>query len=58
MLNCVRKDDIDYSPYDEGEWSVLMVNSLLLTHSTVAEAVHDSAANLEILLAAYMALRN
>lgn len=39
-------------------YSVLMVNSLLLTHSTVAEAVHDSAANLEILLAAYMALRN
>ncbi|MBA0823981.1 hypothetical protein Goarm_020672 [Gossypium armourianum] len=58
MFNCVRKDDIDYSPYDEGEWSVLMVNSLLLTHSTVAEAVHDSAVNLEILLAAYMALRN
>ncbi|KAG4163600.1 hypothetical protein ERO13_D01G181900v2 [Gossypium hirsutum] len=20
MFNCVRKDDIDYSPYDEGEW--------------------------------------
>uniref|UniRef100_A0A803L084 Uncharacterized protein n=1 Tax=Chenopodium quinoa TaxID=63459 RepID=A0A803L084_CHEQI len=22
MFNCVRKEDIDYSPYDEGEWSV------------------------------------
>ncbi|KAK4352683.1 hypothetical protein RND71_028201 [Anisodus tanguticus] len=21
MFNCVRKEDIDYSPYDEGEWS-------------------------------------
>ncbi|XP_057532360.1 uncharacterized protein LOC130810354 isoform X1 [Amaranthus tricolor] len=20
MFNCVRKEDIDYSPYDEGEW--------------------------------------
>ncbi|WRX30739.1 Uncharacterized protein family UPF0220 - like 1 [Theobroma cacao] len=21
MFNCVRKEDIDYSPYEEGEWS-------------------------------------
>ncbi|KAL1161452.1 hypothetical protein V6Z11_A07G135200 [Gossypium hirsutum] len=21
MLNCVRKEDIDYSPYDESKWS-------------------------------------
>ncbi|XP_073052743.1 uncharacterized protein [Primulina eburnea] len=21
MFNCVKKEDIDYSPYDEGEWS-------------------------------------
>ncbi|MBA0790643.1 hypothetical protein Gohar_015279 [Gossypium harknessii] len=20
ILNCVRKEDIDYSPYDEGKW--------------------------------------
>jgi hypothetical protein len=20
MFNCVRKEDIDYSPYEEGEW--------------------------------------
>ncbi|KAJ0733261.1 hypothetical protein HanPI659440_Chr11g0406361 [Helianthus annuus] len=20
MFNCVRRDDIDYSPYEEGEW--------------------------------------
>ncbi|KAL2893014.1 Transmembrane protein 50-like protein [Bienertia sinuspersici] len=23
MFNCVRKEDIDYSPYDEGEWSLV-----------------------------------
>jgi hypothetical protein len=23
MFNCVRKEDIDYSPYDEGEWRYL-----------------------------------
>ncbi|KAM7255919.1 hypothetical protein ACFE04_011660 [Oxalis oulophora] len=22
MFNCVKKEDIDYSPYDEGEWSL------------------------------------
>ncbi|KAJ6930542.1 hypothetical protein NC652_014157 [Populus alba x Populus x berolinensis] len=22
MFNCVRKEDIDYSPYEEGEWSI------------------------------------
>nr|DAD29677.1 TPA_asm: hypothetical protein HUJ06_031145 [Nelumbo nucifera] len=21
MFNCVKRDDIDYSPYEEGEWS-------------------------------------
>ncbi|XP_057469039.1 uncharacterized protein LOC130758213 isoform X3 [Actinidia eriantha] len=21
MFNCVRREDIDYSPYEEGEWS-------------------------------------
>ena len=20
MFNCVRREDIDYSPYEEGEW--------------------------------------
>lgn len=24
MFNCVRKEDIDYSPYDEGEWRYLI----------------------------------
>jgi len=24
MFNCVRKEDIDYSPYDEGEWRYLL----------------------------------
>ncbi|CAK9171730.1 unnamed protein product [Ilex paraguariensis] len=32
MFNCVRKEDIDYSPYEEGEWSevveVASVNEL------------------------------
>ncbi|MBA0607813.1 hypothetical protein Godav_020077 [Gossypium davidsonii] len=27
MFNCVRKDDIDYSPYDEGEWRELVMVS-------------------------------
>ncbi|KAH8515979.1 hypothetical protein H0E87_004407 [Populus deltoides] len=27
MFNCVRKEDIDYSPYEEGEWSVFFVKS-------------------------------
>ncbi|XP_048612824.1 uncharacterized protein LOC106348461 isoform X3 [Brassica napus] len=26
MFNCVRKEDIDYSPYDEGEWRFLFVD--------------------------------
>lgn len=33
MFNCVRKEDIDYSPYDEGEWrydnNVFYVNELV-----------------------------
>ncbi|MBA0677188.1 hypothetical protein Goari_018607, partial [Gossypium aridum] len=33
MLNCVRKDDIDYSPYDEGEWR--FADSYLLQFLTV-----------------------
>ncbi|RZC54295.1 hypothetical protein C5167_013155 [Papaver somniferum] len=24
MFNCVRKEDIDYSPYEEGEWRCIM----------------------------------
>ncbi|GJZ07755.1 transmembrane protein 50 [Tanacetum coccineum] len=24
MFNCVRREDIDYSPYEEGEWSTMM----------------------------------
>uniref|UniRef100_A0A803QVJ3 Transmembrane protein 50A n=1 Tax=Cannabis sativa TaxID=3483 RepID=A0A803QVJ3_CANSA len=24
MFNCVRKEDIDYSPYEEGEWRYLI----------------------------------
>ncbi|CAN1143661.1 hypothetical protein LINPERPRIM_LOCUS26628 [Linum perenne] len=26
MFNCVRKEDIDYSPYDEGEWRAFSVD--------------------------------
>lgn len=32
MFNCVRKEDIDYSPYDEGEWR-LISSSLSLSLS-------------------------
>ncbi|CAL5348318.1 unnamed protein product [Camellia sinensis] len=26
MFNCVRREDIDYSPYEEGEWRVVSSN--------------------------------
>ncbi|KAJ6954446.1 hypothetical protein NC652_006010 [Populus alba x Populus x berolinensis] len=26
MFNCVRKEDIDYSPYEEGEWRAFSVD--------------------------------
>lgn len=28
MFNCVRKEDIDYSPYDEGEWRFSFFSSI------------------------------
>lgn len=28
MFNCVKKDDIDYSPYEEGEWR--LANSVFI----------------------------
>lgn len=28
MFNCVRKEDIDYSPYEEGEWRSVISLSL------------------------------
>lgn len=31
MFNCVRKEDIDYSPYDEGEWRYLISCLFLLS---------------------------
>lgn len=30
MFNSVRKEDIDYSPYEEGEWRSGFLSSLLL----------------------------
>lgn len=30
MFNCVRKDDIDYSPYDDGEWRLVFLFLLCL----------------------------
>lgn len=31
MFNCVRREDIDYSPYDDGEWrSALSTVSIVL----------------------------
>lgn len=32
MFNCVRREDIDYSPYDDGEWrSALSISSIIYT---------------------------
>ncbi|XVF64659.1 hypothetical protein PTKIN_Ptkin09bG0185700 [Pterospermum kingtungense] len=45
MFNCVRKDDIDYSPYEEGEWrsSTLLKNENRSPTNQVSGSGHVSS---------------
>ncbi|MBA0777275.1 hypothetical protein Gotri_005318 [Gossypium trilobum] len=48
MFNCVKKDDIDYSPYDDGEWRlklwlfVAYVVSFVSLAASVGLLIQDS----------------
>ncbi|AAF79798.1 T32E20.29 [Arabidopsis thaliana] len=41
MFNCVRKEDIDYSPYDEGEWRLKLWLFHSVCRSIEAVAFHS-----------------
>ncbi|KAK8507705.1 hypothetical protein V6N13_025360 [Hibiscus sabdariffa] len=51
MFNCVRKDDIDYSPYDDSEWRlklwlfVAYVVSFVSLAASVGLLIQDSVVN-------------
>jgi hypothetical protein len=40
MFNCVRKEDIDYSPYDEGEWRLVFQIDLSQHKSLVTSCLN------------------
>ncbi|WMV54047.1 hypothetical protein MTR67_047432 [Solanum verrucosum] len=55
MFNCVRKEDIDYSPYDEGEWRPSeddVDESLIESHETSPVNTIAVVMSKKILLAA------